>query len=102
MGEYGSGFLSRLGCLFYLFMGKWKRPILDGKYCIRSTVDPRLFWNDGWREWVEDGITVFTERHRSSYPLPSNGQWIDSNRLTERPVAAEENNSEQSRKVACL
>lgn len=102
MGEYGNGFLSRLGCFLYLYMGNWKRPILDGKYCIRSTVDSRLFWNDGWREWVEDGITVFTERHKATYSLPANGQWAECNELTECAAAAEENKSEQTRKVACL
>lgn len=102
MGGYGSGFLSRLGCFFYLVMGKWKRPILGGKYYIRSTVDSRLFWNDGWREWVEDGITVFTEQHRREYPLPANGQWADCSKLTEMTEIGEENKSEQVRKVACL
>jgi hypothetical protein len=79
-------------------MGNWKRPLLDGKYCIRSTVDPRLFWNDGWRDWVEDGITVFTERHKVSYPLPANGQWENCNNLKEGAI--EERKSELMQKVA--
>lgn len=98
----GDGFFTRLRFFCFMLVGKWNRPLLNNKYCIRSVSDPCLFWNGGWREWVEDGITVFTEQHKATYSLPLNGQWVECNKLAERATDTYENESDQIRKVVGL